>query len=171
MDIRLNKFSGKNNVNVDTFVKLNVKQNKNFLPYDEIKKVINLNDQFQYERNLSNNYKLLFNVNLLVSNVLFDLTDSKNYNNYTLFGFNNYIKDYPDKFTFLDNSYPYDNDVNDNGDLTFADSITKNLIEKNGVFGFFEPNKTKKKPGGYITLAQNASDPRAQKKVFWSEKS
>lgn len=132
---RLGVDTSKNSVNTDTYLNVDLNGKERLLPIGEINKVVNLGERFDKERESSKFYRILGTLNLTASNVLFNLTDSFMNNNYTLAGFNN-----PE---FLDNNYPRDFLADDVIDNTYSIAIKKHLKEKNGWFGYFDPDLTK----------------------------
>ena len=133
---RLNGQTSKTSVNDDTFLKIGLVNSERLLPPDEFNKTVNLTDRFDTERNRCTFYKILGTINPVCTNALFNLTDPTVLQDaYTWAGFN--------KIDFLDTSYPFDNDVADKTDYTYAKSLKANLIEKDGWFGFYDPDKTK----------------------------
>lgn len=132
---RLAVENSKKSVNKDTLLKINVENKSRLLPTNEINKIVDVAERFNTERQRCTYYRVIGTINPLVSNPLFNLTDQFNLDKYTLAGFNSY--------DFLDYSYPHDNDVNDDGDLTFAKSIKKYLKEKDGWFGHYDPDVAK----------------------------
>jgi len=131
---RLNSEKSKKSVNTDTLVKINVESSERLLPTNEINKIVNVAERFNTERQRCTYYRLIGTISPLVSNPLFNITDSLSLDKYTWSGFNSY--------EFLDSSYPHDGDVSDEGDLTYRQSINKYLKEKDGWFGYFDPNIT-----------------------------
>jgi hypothetical protein len=129
---RLNEETSKTSVNEDALLKIGLVGKEKLLPILDINRVVNSFDRFNVERQRSKYYRLIGTINPLVSNPLFNLSDSSKNNKYTWAGFNSY--------EFLDYSYPQDNDVNDDGDLTFSKSIKNYLLEKDGWFGYYDPN-------------------------------
>lgn len=132
---RLAVENSKKSVNKDTLLKINVENKSRLLPTNQINKIVNVAERFNTERQRCTYYRIIGTINPLVSNPLFNLTDQFNLDKYTLAGFNSY--------DFLDYSYPHDNDVNDDGDLTFAKAIKKYLVEKDGWFGYYDPDVSK----------------------------
>ena len=130
---RLNNETSKKSVNTDTYLNVNLEGKERLLLTDEINKIVNVGDRFNSERQKSKFYRILGSINPTITNALFNLDDSKNFNNWK--GFNNLI--------FLDTSYPKDNNVNDLSDLNYLESIKNNLQEQDGWFGYIEPDKNK----------------------------
>ena len=131
---RLNSQTSKTSVNDDTFLKIGLVNSERLLPPDEFNKTVNLTDRFDTERNRCTFYKIIGTINPVCTNALFNLSDSSNQDRFTWAGFN--------KMIFLDTSYPFDNDVADKTDYTYAKSVNANLIEKDGWFGFYDPDKS-----------------------------
>jgi len=121
--------------NTDAFLKISIEGDERLLPTNEIDRIVNVADRFNVERQRSKYYRLIGTINPLISNPLFNLNDSLLADRNTLAGFNN--------LDFLDWSYPKDGDVNDDGDFTYAKSIKYYLKEKDGWFGYFDPDITK----------------------------
>ena len=131
---RLNGFTSKKDVNNDTYLKINLDTKERLLPPDEKNKTVNLGDRFDTERNRSTYYRIIGTINPTVSNTLFNLNDNINNNAFTWSTFND--------IAFLDTSYPKDYDVADNTDYTYPLSLKNNLVEMDGWFGHFNPDKT-----------------------------
>jgi hypothetical protein len=132
---RLNAFTSKKDVNDDTYLKININNKERLLPPDEKNKTVNAGDRFDVERNRSSYYRIVGSINPTVSNALFNLNDSSNFNAFTWSTFND--------LAFLDTSYPKDNDVADKTDYTYQLSLKNNLVDINGWFGHFNPDKTR----------------------------
>ena len=132
---RLGVETSKKSVNTDTYLKINLDGEQRLLPPDEINHIVNVGDRFNVERQRSTFYRILGTINPAISNVLMDLTDSANNDLYTLKGFNSIM--------FLDTSYPFDNDTLDPTDYTYQQVIKNKLLEKEGWFGFYDPDITK----------------------------
>jgi hypothetical protein len=67
---------------------------------------------------------------------LFNLTDTSINNSFTYAAFNT--------LPFLSRSYPQDLDLNDEEDLTYSKSIDYYLKERDGWFGYYDPDVSKK---------------------------
>lgn len=132
---KLNSEKSKNSVNTDTFIKLNVSQNQKLLPTNDINKIVNVAERFNVERQRCSFYRIIGTIIPISSNPLFNLTDLNSNNKFTWGGFNSNL--------FLDRTYPQDNDVNDEEDLVYTTSIDKYLKEKDGWFGYYDPDTTK----------------------------
>lgn len=137
---RLRSTDSQVTTDTDTFIKLNLEGSRRLLPKNDINETVNSAEVFNTERQNSKKYRIFGTIKPLASNVLFNLTS--NYNSNTDFSdsesygwtiFNN------NKFK-LD---PIDNFNDDTGQytgLTFQQSYTKFLKEKDGWFGFYNPD-------------------------------
>jgi len=132
---RLNVETSKKSVNTDTFLKINPESKERLLPPDEINKIVNVGERFNLERQRSKFYRILGTLNPTVSNALFNLNDASLLDKFTWAGFNS--------IDFLDTSYPRDADVLDKTDETYTQAIKKYLTERNGWFGYVDPDLTK----------------------------
>lgn len=122
----------KNDINLDGFVNINLVGKERLLPTNDINKVVNAAEVFNKERQSCKYYRIIGTISPVITNCLFNLTDTTNDNNSTLSVFNNTI--------FLDKSYPLNNTFNDAIDITYVTSLKTNLKEKDGWFGYFDPN-------------------------------
>jgi len=132
---RLNGFTSRKDVNDDTYLKISIDNKERLLPPDEKNKTVNAGDRFDTERNRSKYYRIIGSINPTVSNALFNLNDNEKNNKYTWSTFNN--------IEFLDTSYPKDNDVADKTDYTYQLALKNDLVEMDGWFGHFNPDKTR----------------------------
>lgn len=132
---RLGVETSKKSVNTDTYLKVNLEGKERLLPSDEINHVVNAGDRFNVERQRSKFYRILGTLNPTISNSLFNLDNPSKLDVDTWKGFNNY--------RFLDTSYPKNGDVADKTDVTYVESIKKFLIERDGWFGYVDPDISK----------------------------
>jgi hypothetical protein len=139
---RLGVETSKNSVNTDTFLKINLDGEQRLLPPDEINHVVNAGDRFNVERQRSTYYRIIGTINPIISNALFDLSDSYMADKYTWKGFN-YRDPVSGDYRFLDTSYPKDQSLLDKEDVTYSTAIENFLKEKDGWFGYFDPDITK----------------------------
>ena len=128
---KLNKNTSKEDVNTNTFLKLNLESKDRLLPSDEINKIINVGDRFDSERQKSTFYRLIGTIRPLISNPLFDIIGN---NSWKIFN----------DIIFRDKTYPINNTISDDEDLNYNDSVKLNLKEINGWFGYFDPDIKKK---------------------------
>ena len=129
---KLTSANSKNDVNKDGYVKVNLVGSKRLLPTNDIDKIVNASEQFKIERQRCKYYRIIGTINPTVSNCLFNLSDTSKNNAFTYSVFNQTI--------FLDKSYPPNNSPNDLEDITYSESIDANLKEKDGWFGYYNPN-------------------------------
>jgi len=132
---RLGVETSKKSVNTDTFLKINLDGEQRLLQPDEINKVVNVGDRFDLERQRSKFYRIIGTINPTVSNVLFNLNDPAYLDVNTWSGFNQLV--------FLDTSYPRDNNLSDLTDATYSIALKSFLKEKEGWFGYYDPDITK----------------------------
>ena len=142
----LNSETSKKSVNTDVFLKVSIDGNERLLPTNEINKIVNVGDQFNYERQNSGYYRIIGSINPNISNVLFNLNDTTNEDLYTWAGFN-YLDQSTNKYRF--------------GDGLFQKAIEENLKEKDGWFGYYNL--------GVINTALNKRvdmEPKAERFLF-----
>ena len=72
MQILLGEKLNKKSVNVNTSLNINVSGNKKILPETAIDGVVNAYDLYEEERELSNKFRLIFDINPYCTNVLFN---------------------------------------------------------------------------------------------------
>lgn len=124
------------NVNTDTYLKINLEGSERLLPSNEINHIVDVAKRFDIERQNCKLYKILGTINPTVSNCLFNLSNPNNNDSFTYSVFNT--------ISFLSRSYPEDNDITDEEDLIYRSSLTNYLKEKDGWFGYYDPNVSKK---------------------------
>jgi len=124
---RLNAETSKKLVNVDTFLKLNLDAKQRLLPPSSINKVVNADERFNEERQKGSFYRILGTINSTSTNALFNLADGQMADEFTWAGFN--YSNAENEFRFLDSIYP--------------NVVSKYLKEKDGWFGYFEPDLNK----------------------------
>jgi hypothetical protein len=126
--LKLNSVNSKRDVNQDLFQKISLDGDSKPLPYNDIIKIVSENDQFNKERMESTRYRLMGTVNSLFTNVLFNSTDERSWST-----FNTPL--------FRDRSYPPNGvSIDEKEDYTFEESIAAHLKEKDGWFGYNNPN-------------------------------
>lgn len=141
---RLNSETSKKSNNTDTFLKINLDGKEKLLPPGEINKIVDAGERFNVERQQGKFYRILGTINPAISNVLFNLEDSVTSNMQTWKGFN--------ELMFVDTSYPKNNDVADETDFNYNESIKNNLKRVDGWFGYKNPDKTKSGFCNYIDM-------------------
>lgn len=70
--IRLNSTTSVNSVNVDNFVDVELKQSTKLLPHTNTVDKVNIYEVFEEERSKSDKYRLIFTINPICTNVLFN---------------------------------------------------------------------------------------------------
>lgn len=70
--IILNKNKSKRSVNVDNKLSINLSTTERILPFDNIINEVDLYNVYNNERNTSNKYRLIFTINPICSNILFN---------------------------------------------------------------------------------------------------
>ena len=135
MDNRISQILGVNksklSVNTDIYTNVQFENSKQLLPSDEINKVVDLNQQFNTERQSSTFYRILGKINPLISNPLFNITIQN-----TPIGSNDCLEQF-------NTSLFTDNPISEKEtSLSFAQSIKKHLKEVEGWYGYFEPRLT-----------------------------
>jgi len=117
---RLTATNSKESVNTDTYLNLQFNGSERLLPPSELNRVIDLAAQFNKERQSCTFYRILGKINPLISNVLFNITGADSWETFN-------------KPIFLSDNL--DNDT----DLTYAESIKKHLKEIDGWYGYIDP--------------------------------
>jgi hypothetical protein len=129
--IILNNSRSVERVNKDSFVKISLDNTSRLLPVGDINEIINVGEVFNKERQNSKIYRFNFTINSLFSNVLVNVTGDNSYS--TFMG-----------GLFRDRSYPPNGiDLDEDEDLTYKESIETHLIEKDGWFGYYDPDISK----------------------------
>lgn len=149
---RLNVETSKQSSNTDTYLKINLDGKEKLLPPDEINRVVNIGERFNIERQRSPFYRIVGTINPVISNVLFNLNDNIFNDLYTWAGFNFQESSAPFDYRFLDRSYPKDQNLSDDNDLNYKQSISNFLKEVDGWFGYYEPDITKKGLCNYFDM-------------------
>ncbi len=90
-------------VNSDTFLKINLDGKQQILPPDIINKIVNAGEVFDTERQKSPYYRIIGTINPNITNVLFNLEDTKYTDLYTWKGFN--YKDANNEYRFNSSSF------------------------------------------------------------------
>jgi hypothetical protein len=150
---RLGNQNSKESVNTNTYLSINLEGKERLLPNNNINHVLDVAEQFNKERQACSFYKILGTINSTVSNCLFNLSDPSNLDLYTYAAFNT--------LPFLSRSYPQDSDLNDDEDLTYKKSIEYYLKEKDGWFGYYDPDITQKRLCNFFDM-----EPKRQRFSF-----
>lgn len=118
----LNKYKSRESIDRDSYIKLLVNNKERLLPPGEINKILDLNEQFDYERQTCPYYRIMGKINPLISNVLFNTTGIK------------------DSWEALSQPLFTNNTLDDDEpNSTFGESIKKHLKEIDGWYGYFDP--------------------------------
>ncbi len=125
---KLNNQTSVNSVNTDTYVNINLDNTNKLLPSDVINEVVNVGDRFNVERQRSPYYRIVGTINPTISNPLFNISDTQMSDLYTWKGFN-FFDTGTNLYRFNSPSYP--------------SNIDKYLKEKDGWFGYFDPDVAK----------------------------
>lgn len=129
---RLRSTDSQTSVDTDTFIKLNLEGGTRLLPTNDINTVVSSAEVFNNERQSTKKYRILGTIKPIISNVLFNLIGDDSWNTFNGFDFR---QDPIEKI-----NYSYSNGVNPIPTLTFAQSYKKHLKERDGWFGYYEPN-------------------------------
>ena len=119
-------YKSKQDVNTDTYLKVQFNGNERILPPDELNRVLDLGQQFNTERQGSSFYRIVSKINPIISNVLFNTTSLND-----------------SWFMLSTDLYTANTLNNDLPNMTFSDSINQNLKEIDGWYGRFDPDKSK----------------------------
>jgi len=139
----------KSSVNTDTYLTINLDGEQRILPPDIINQTVNVGERFDTERQKSPFYRILGTINPNISNALFNLSDNLFLNKYTWSGFN-YEDPSTHDFRFNDSVYP--------------NVVKKYLKEKDGWFGYFDPDVSKSGLCNYFDM-----EPKRQRFSFISD--
>lgn len=127
---RLRSTESQTSVDTDTFIKLNLEGSRRLLPNNDINTTVSSAEVFNNERQNTTKYRVLGTIKPIISNVLFNLTGS---NSWLTFNQDRFRQDPIDVIN-------YKNNPSATPTLTFAQSHKKHLKEKDGWFGYYEPN-------------------------------
>jgi hypothetical protein len=133
---RLRRTESQTAVDTDTFIKLNLEGSTRLLPKNDINTVVSSTEVFNNERQSTTKYRILGTIKPIISNVLFNLTGENSWETF------NQIRFTQDPIDVIN----YKNNPSATPTLTFAQSYKKHLKEKDGWFGYYDPN--------YLTTGQ-----------------
>jgi len=122
---RLRSTESQTSVNTDTFVNIELKGNERLLPYNDINRVVDAGEVFNNERQSCTKYRIIGTIKPIISNVLFNISGPDSWVTLT-------------QPQFLDD--PYDNPDTGIGSITWEQSYNTNLSERDGWFGYYDPN-------------------------------
>ena len=127
---RLRSTDSQTSVDTDTFIKLNLEGSTRLLPTNDINTAVSSAEVFNNERQSTKKYRILGTIKPIISNVLFNLIGDDSWNTFNGLDFK---QDPIEKIN-------YDYGTNSIPTLTFAQSYKKHLKERDGWFGYYEPN-------------------------------
>lgn len=129
---RLNENESKSDINEDSFSKVSFNNERRLLPVGEINHIVDLGEQFNKERNSSFIYRLQGTVCPLFSNPLMNPTGNDP---------TNPLKKTDNGLDIFDNPLFTNPQIGNN--IDYPEAYNKYLIERDGWFGFTEPDITK----------------------------
>lgn len=125
----------KNSVNTDTFLNINLESNEKLLPLNDINHIVNVGERFDIEREENKNYRIIVTINPNISNALFNLDNPSSVNKFSWAGFNS-------------NEFILEN-------TTYSQAIKKYLLERDGWFGYTDPNRLTSGLCNFIDMIPN----------------
>lgn len=143
MKYKLNKNKSKLDINSNINIKINIDNDEDIIPLGDINHIVNSSEEFANERNLSKNYRFIFTISPIFSNVLHNM---KGNTNLGTIGNSNIPKHGNGLNTLNDNIFKksvYNNEYVGGNDLNYKESLNKHITEVNGWFGFYDPDITK----------------------------
>jgi hypothetical protein len=144
MKRRLNKESHQKAVNVDNFNKIQLESNSNILPVGDVSNTVNVADQFNKERQASSYYRITGAICPMFTNVLFN---SKGVTS-SWFALNGDL--------FRDGTFPPNGvNIDEEEDLTYNESIARHLKERDGWYGYLDPDLSKDSICKWIDMEPN----------------
>ena len=124
---KLNKNKSQRAVNEDGYQPISLENESRLLPFNDITRIINENEQFNKERQESKKYRIVATINGLFSNPLFNVSGENSWSTFN-------------EALFRDRSYPPNGiSINEAEDFTFLESVDHHLKEENGWFGYYSP--------------------------------
>jgi len=128
---RLGSETSQRSNNVDSYMKIEIKNNETTLPFGDINHIVDVGERFNKERQDSPYYRVVTTIRPLISNALFNLTGPDSWDSLNSYEFRN--QTYPP-------NGPSDNGTTDDEDLSFKESVKKHLQEVDGWFGYYNPD-------------------------------
>lgn len=129
MKYKLNSQISQIAVNKELYDKISLFAKERNLPVNDLNEIINEYEVFNNERQASPYYRISGTINPLFTNVLFNTTGNYSYGSFMT------------NPLFRDRSYPPDAvDFDQDEDLTYKEAISEHLVEKDGWYGYYEPN-------------------------------
>lgn len=140
---RLRGFHSKSDINQDVNINVNLSGEQKLIPPGEINHIVNVGDEFDKERRNSTCYRLSGTISPLFSNPLYNPNGNAISG---IFGQTNIPFNGNGLLTMNSTIFkedPYDGELGGNLDLTYEEAVKTSLIEKDGWFGFYDPDITK----------------------------
>jgi len=137
---KLKSSKSKLNVDEDVYTNIEITNNVREIPMGEINHVVNIAELFNTERQTSTKYRISGTILPLFSNPLLNISGNKNLGKQ---GESNIQEDGNGLATLNDKIFledPYNNNFIGGETLTYSQSIQNFLIEKDGWFGFNDPD-------------------------------
>ncbi len=140
----LTKSKSKIASNSDVYFNISLDSESKLLPSGEVRKIVNIGDIFDKEREECKRYRLITTITTLFTNVLMNISGNKGPNTFGVVnGFNENISyglQTFDGYTFKND--PYTNDFTGKAEYNYDESYDLNLKEVDGWFGFYNPDPT-----------------------------
>jgi len=127
---RLRSTESQTSVDTDTFIKLNLEGSTRLLPTNDINTAVSSAEVFNNERQRTTKYRILGTIKPIISNVLFNLTGENSWETFSQLRFTQ------DPIDVIN----YGNNTGATPTLTFGESYKKHLKERDGWFGYYEPD-------------------------------
>ena len=134
---RLRSTESQTSVNTDTFINVQLQGTERLLPTGEINEVVDSGVVFNNERQSTTKYRIIGTVKPIMSNVLFNYEGAHSWLTF-------------DGDEFKDD--PYSNEDIGTTGLTFPQSYTEHLKEKDGWFGYYDPNFVSAGACDFVTM-------------------
>jgi hypothetical protein len=134
---RLNSTTSQTSLNTDTFVGIKLVGSERTIPFNDINATVNAAEVFNRERQACTKYRIVGTIKPIISNVLFNITGA-----YSWLDLN--------APAFLND--PYDNPDTGRPPLTPFQSYDQNLKERDGWFGYYDPNFVASGSCEFITM-------------------
>ena len=137
-NIKLNSSRSEEDVNVNSFSNVNFHGINKELPPGEINHIVDVGERFSLERSICTNYRFIFTIAPIFSNPLMNpLGQPKFLGNQSTYGLNIFDDGIFKTKPFSNQTYQYSY-----VDLNYIEAVNDKLIEKDGWFGFDDPDVT-----------------------------
>lgn len=144
---RLRSTESQTSVDTDTFIKLNLEGSTRLLPTNDINTAVSSAEVFNNERQRTTKYRILGTIKPIISNVLFNLTGDYGWETFSKLKFTQ------DPIDVIN----YSNNTGATPTLTFGQSYKKHLKERDGWFGYYEPDYLSAGQCDYTYMEPNKS--------------